>query len=122
LTRQNAQLIVWNGSTLALQTLTTWSTIGNTTIRSLAIGNYSSGANLDVITGSSFYDGVKYNAQLADWNGGTMALISTTNWFVTSDTVVNSVALANFGIGNRVVTGGSYYDNIRSIGQLGIFG
>jgi hypothetical protein len=122
LTNYNAQLAIWNGSNLALQNVNTWLTTSNTTINSVAIGNYSSGTNLDVITGSTFNDGAKNNAQLTDWNGGTLALISTTNWAVTSDTQVNSVGIANFSLGNRLIAAGQFYDNVRANGLLGIWG
>jgi hypothetical protein len=121
-TRYNAQLAAWNGSTLALQNVWSWYQTSNTMLTSLAVGNYSGGTILDIITAGGYFDGTRNNGQLIDFNGATFAAITSTNWFQTSDTIANSVAIGNFGLGNRVVSGGSYFDNTRSAGQFIVWG
>ena len=121
-TRLTGLLHVWNSSTLAVEGSTAWFTIANTTITSVAVGNYSGGNSLDIITGGTFYDGSRNNAQLIDWNGATLTSKSSTSWFVLSDTRVNSVAIGNFGLGNRVVACGSYFDHTSVNAQLSIWG
>ncbi len=122
LTRYNSQLAVWDGATLALQSATSWFIVSNTRISSLVAANYTGGANLDIIIGSTFNDGQRNNAQIIDANGGTLATISSTNWFVTANTEVNSVAVANFGLGNRIISVGSFFDNTRQNAQITIWG
>jgi hypothetical protein len=121
-TRINAQLSVWNASTLSLQNIFAGFTTSSTKINSIVVGNYSGGTSLDIISAGSFNDLTRSNAQLTDWNGTTLTVISTKSWFTTSDTGANSVAIGNFGAGNRVVVGGSYFDNIRSNAQITIWG
>jgi hypothetical protein len=119
--RANSQLIVWN-NLLAVQRLTSWFTVSNTKIGSLAVGNYSGGTSLDIVTGATFSDGFRNNAQLIDFNGANLSVKSTASWFVTSNTGINAVAIGNVtGGGNRIVVGGSYFDGSRSKAQLTIW-
>ncbi len=120
-TRNNAQLIVWNGSTLAVQNLTSWFWLSNTRVNSVAIGNFTGSANLDIITGGSYNDTFKNNAQLINWDGGNLAMKSLTTWSWISNTMINSVVVGNFtgsSVGPRTIVGAEYYDNIRSVAQL----
>jgi len=119
-TRWNAQLIVWNGSTLAPERATGWFWTNNTYVNSVAVGNVTGGNSLDIVTGGSYSDNTRYNAQLIVWNSSTMAPLKFTSWFWTSDTYVNSVAVGNVTGGNSldIVTGGSYFDNTRNIAAL----
>ena len=94
----------------------------NTKINSVSIANYTGGRSLDIITGGVFNDLSKNNAQLIDWNGERFTVLSTANWFQTSGTPVNSVAVANIGSGNRVIAGGSFFDSVRDNAQLTIWG
>ena len=121
-TRNNAQVVVFDGTTLAWQNGFAWFTTSNTQLNSITAGNYSGGTSLDIITGGAYNDGVRNNAQLVHFNGATMAIQSVANWFVTNSTTVNSVGIVNLGLGNRIVAGGSYFDNIRSNAQLTIWG
>ncbi len=121
-TRNNAQLAVWNGTTLGLQNVATWFQTSNTVINSVSIANYTGGSSLDIITGGVFNDVVKDNAQIVDFNGASLTTITTANWFQTSGTRVNSVSVANTGSGNRVIAGGSFFDTIRDNAQLTIWG
>jgi hypothetical protein len=121
-TRNNAQLVEWNGTTLALQNVASWFQTSNTKVNSVSIANYTGGSSLDIITGGVFNDVTKNNAQLIDWNGATLTPITTASWFQTSGTQVNSVSVANTGSGNRVIAGGSFFDLIRDNAQLSIWG
>jgi hypothetical protein len=121
-TRNNAQLAEWNGTTLGLQNVATWFQTSNTTVNSISIANFTGGSSLDVIAGGVFNDLVKNNAQLIDFNGASLTTISTTSWFQTSGTRVNSVSVANTGSGNRVIAGGSFFDSIRDNAELTIWG
>jgi hypothetical protein len=120
-TRTNAQLTVWNGSTLTLQNAVTWFTTSNTRINSVAVGSYSNGAGMYIVTAGVFNDRSRDNAQLYDFNGATLATIASTSWFETGATAANSVAISDFGAGNRIVVGGSFFDNTRSNAQLSIW-
>jgi hypothetical protein len=121
--RNHAQLILWNAATATPAVLheTNWYTISDTKIASIAIGNFTGGSTLDIISGGDFFDGTRSNSQIVDFNGATLVGISSANWFVTSTTAVTSVALTNFGQGNRLVAGGSYYDGVRVNSQLTIW-
>ena len=121
--RNNAQLIVWNGATLSVQSLTSWFWTADTKVASIAVANMTGGTSLDVVTAGTFNDGTRSNAQIIEWNGATLVANTLATWFTTSNTGANSVALANFGLaGNRIVEGGSYFDLTRSVGQLTIWG
>ncbi len=121
-TRNNAQMIMWNGSTLVGERIVSWFTTGATKITSVAIGNFTGAATLDVISGGVYNDGLRNNAQLIVWNGATLVGKSMVTWVGTSDTEINSIADANFNAGgvsgNRVLTGGDFFDTVRLNAQL----
>jgi hypothetical protein len=121
-TRLNSQLTEWDASTLVLQHVYSWFTTSNTKVTSVAVGNFSVGTSLDIVTAGLFNDGLRNNAQLIDFNGATLLTNSATNWFVTSDTNANSAAIGNFGLGNRIAVGGSFFDGTRVNAQLSIWG
>ena len=50
-TRTIAQLIVWNGSNLAVDRLTSWYWTGNTTINSVALGDVDGDNQIEIVTG-----------------------------------------------------------------------
>ena len=119
-TRNVAQLIVWNSSNLTPEKITTWYWTGNTTINSVALGDVDGDNQIEIVTGGYFYDGARNIAQLIDWNGANLAVDRLTTWYWTSNTVINSVALANVdGDGQvEIVTGGYYNDGTRNVAQL----
>jgi len=122
-TRTNAQLIVWDASTLVVQMLQSWYTTSNTNIASVTIGNFSGGPSLDIVTGGTFNDGVRNNGQVIAWNGATLLPISAATWFITSDTQVNSVGIVSLStLGGRIIAGGSYFDTTRSVGSITMWG
>ena len=119
-TRNIAQLIVWNSSSLSPERLITWYWTGNTTINSVAIGDVDGDGQTEIVTGGSYFDGSRHVAQLCVWNGVTLALENVKTWYWTSNTVINSVALGDVdGDGQvEIVTGGYYNDGTRNVAQL----
>ena len=118
--RNVAQLCVWSGSDLALENVKTWYWDNNTVINSLAIGDVDGDGQIEIVTGGSFFDGVRNNAQLVEWVGSSLAVDRLTGWYWTSNTAINSLALGDVdGDGQiEVVTGGCYNDGSRNIAQL----
>ena len=119
-TRDVAQLIVWNGATLVAEKTTAWFWTGNTYITTLAVANVTGGTSLNIVTGGSFFDGTRDVAQLIVWNGATLVAEKITAWYWTSNTYINSVAVANVtgGTSLNIVTGGSFFDGTRDVAQL----
>ena len=119
-TNWNSQLAVWNGNTLGLINVVTWHWTGDTQISSVAVANITGTTGLSIVTGGAYIDGTRWNAQLAVWNGATMALQNVKAWFWTSNTYINSVAVANITGSSSlsIVTGGSFNDGTRLNSQL----
>ena len=122
-TRNNAQLAVWNSSTLALINVVTWFWTSETQISSVAIGDVNGDGNMEIVTGGSYFDGTFFNSQLAVWNGNTLGLINVVTWHWTSDTQISSVAVANITgtAGLSIIAGGSYFDGTRRVAQLTVW-
>jgi FG-GAP-like repeat len=122
-TRNIAQLLVWNGSTLTPEKVTSWFWISNTVVNSVAVGNFTGGSSLDIVTAGSYNDGLRNNAQVMDWNGTALSLMTFATWFLASDTTLSSVAVKNIGlVGTRIIVGGAFYDNLRTNAQIVIWG
>jgi hypothetical protein len=66
-TRFRAQLCVWDGTTLALEDVTTWYWTGSTEIASVAVGDVLGTYHPDIVTGGRYYDGTRYVAQMSVW-------------------------------------------------------
>jgi hypothetical protein len=98
-----------------------WVWTGNTTINSIVAGNFTGGTTLDIVTAGTYYDGQRYVAQLMDLNCANMAQRIVTTWFTTSDTVLNSIAVANTTLGIRINAAGFYFDGTRSVAQLTVW-
>ena len=121
-TRNVAQLAVWS-STLTLENIRVWYWSGDTTINSIAVANVDSDADMEIITGGSYNDGTQDIAQLAVWNGATLALENVQVWYWSGDTTINAVSVANVDgdADVEIVTGGSYNDGARDVAQLAVW-
>jgi hypothetical protein len=119
-TRWIAQLIVWNGTSLVAEKMTSWFWTGDTEISSVAVANVTGGSSLDIVTGGAFFDNTRWIAQLIVWNSTTMAAQKISSWFWTSNTYINALTIANVTGGSSldIVTGGAFFDNTRLIAQL----
>ncbi len=122
-TRDNAQLAVWNASTLSLINVVTWFWTAETQISSVAIGDVNGDGNMEIVTGGSYFDGSFCNSQLAVWNGNTLGLLNVVTWHWTGDTQISSVAVANITgtTGLSIVAGGAYNDGTRWNAQLTVW-
>jgi hypothetical protein len=122
--RSNAQLIEWNGATLAVDRLIGWYWTGNTAINSIALGDVNNDGQDEVVTGGFYTDGAsRSNAQLIEWNGANLSVDRLTGWCWTNNTEVNSIALGDVdadGAG-EIVTGGQFNDQSRDVAQLVIW-
>lgn len=107
-----AQLCVWNGATLALENVQTWVWTRETYINSVAVGNVDGDAQVEIVTGSEYYDGFTRIAQLCVWNGVTLALETVKAWVWGSNTIIDSVAIGNVdGDAQMEIVTGGYCDS-----------
>ena len=91
-TRWVAQLVVWNGATLAVENVRTWYWASDTQIMSVVAGNVDADADVEIVTGGSYFDGTRWVAQLVVWNGATLAVENVQTWYWTSNTQIASVS------------------------------
>jgi hypothetical protein len=118
--RNVAQLVVWTGSSLAVDRLTSWYWTSNTAIFSVAVGDVDRDGGVEIVTGGGYNDGTRVNSQFCVWNGATLALENVKSWYWTGNTQIWSVAVRDVDIdgGVEIVTGGYYTDGTRSVAQL----
>jgi hypothetical protein len=122
--RSNAQLIEWNGATLAVDRLIGWYWTGNTAINSIALGDVDGDGQVEVVSGGFYTDGaLRSNAQLIEWNGANLSVDRLTGWCWTNNTEVNSVALGDVDADGlvEIVTAGQFNDESRDVAQLVIW-
>jgi hypothetical protein len=122
-TRWVAQLVVWNGSTLAFENVQAWFWTGDTDITSLVVGDVDGDSGIEIVTGGSYFDNTRHSAQLAVWNGSTLAVENAKTWYnIVSDTTLSSVAYGdvdNNGVVD-IITGGKFHDGTRYNAQISI--
>ncbi len=127
--RDVAQLVFWDGATLAVDDLTTWYWTGDTQINSVAIQDVNGYRDEDrvwhdrepeVITGGYYNDGDRDVAQLVVWNGTSLEPLNLSTWYWTGDTRINSIAVSDVDDDNwsEIITGGYYYDGARDVAQM----
>ena len=121
--RNVAQLIVWTGSNLTVDKLTAWYWSGNTVINSVSLGDVNSDAQIEIVTGGYFDDGIRNIAQLVAWSGSSLAFESIQTWYWVNNTIINSISLndINNDSSAEITTGGSYYDQSRVNAQLALW-
>jgi hypothetical protein len=66
-TRDAAQLVVWDGSTLTVKQIAVWFGGGNTIIHCVMVGDLNGDGILEIVTGGNYYDGIRNIAQLTVW-------------------------------------------------------
>lgn len=120
--RNIAQLIVWAGSTLSVEKLTSWFWTGNTVINSVALGDVDGDSQTEIVTGGTFFDKTRDIAQLIAWKdtGTSIAVDRLTAWYWEHQTYITSVAVANVDADpqEEIVTSGYYFDGARWATQL----
>jgi hypothetical protein len=118
-TQDFAQLCVWDGTTLAIEDVTTWYWISSACINSVAVGDVDDDNQMEIVTGGYYWDGPQI-AQLCVWDGATLTLEGVTSWYWTGDTHINSVAVGDVDGDTKIeiVTGGEYQDNNLAVAQL----
>jgi len=127
-TRWNTQVMVLSASTTstAMSVLNTayWYWNSDTQISSVAIGDVNGDLKNEIVTGGSFFDGTRFNAQLmvlsASATSTAVTVLNYAFWYWNSDTQISSVAIGdvNGDLKNEIVTGGSFFDGTRSNSQL----
>jgi hypothetical protein len=119
-TRYVAQAHVWNSSNLVPVKVSTWYWNSNTEASSVAIGDVDNDEQAEIVVGGAYFDGTRWVAQLHVLNGATLAVENVKNWYWTSDTQINSIAIGDVDNDGQIeiVTGGAYYDGNRWVAQL----
>jgi hypothetical protein len=115
-----AQVCTWNGISLALQGVTTWTWGNYTYVNSVAVADINGTGVKSIVTGGTYFDGTRNIAQVVEWNATNLAYQNVATWYWTSNTEVTTIAVANVTGGSAltIVTGGSYFDGTRYVSQL----
>ena len=119
-TRNVAQLVVWKGNDLSVDNLKVWYWSGDTQINSIAIGDVDADGQTEIVTGGTFFDGMRNVAQLVVWTGSNLAVDKLTSWYWSGDTQINSIAIGDVDADGQteIVTGGTFFDGMRNVAQL----
>jgi hypothetical protein len=119
-----AQLVVWNGASLAVDGMRCWCWNGNTTINSISLGDIDGDGQAEVMTGGSYFDSGRNNAQVVVWSGSDLSVEHIAAWCWGTDSTVNSIAAGDV-TGDSVsdiVSGGYFNDGTYLNSQLTIWG
>jgi hypothetical protein len=75
---------------------------------------------VEIVSGGYFDDGARLNAQLAVWDGASLAFEGVQTWYWTGDTVIESVTAGDADGDSEVevVSGGYFNDGSRDVAQL----
>ena len=108
---------------LSLNSVTSWYWTSKTCINSVTQGDTNGDGQTEIVTGGSYYDGIRTVAQLVVWNSSSLMAEKITTWYWTGNTTINSVALGDVNGDTRleIVTGGTYFDGSRNVAQF-VFG
>jgi len=108
---------------LQLKGVTGWYWFNDTTITSVVQGDVDGDGSNETVTGGYYNDGTRTVAQLAVWNGSTLALEGVRVWYWVGDTIITSVAIGDVdGDGQmEIVTAGYYHDGVHKIAQLAVW-
>ena len=118
--KEIGQVLLWNASTLAVEAVNVWVWGQNTVVNSVAVGNITGGANLDVVTAGEYFDGANWIGQLVVWNGLNLTFEKVGVWLWGQGTFANTVAVGNITGGNTldIISGGSYLSGTSLVGQV----
>ena len=109
--------------TLYLKDVRNWSGSGYPRAPSVAIGNIDADPALEIVTGNQYWDGTRWQAQLAVWDGSSAFALSFQGgrtWYWVGETDITSVAIGDVDRDGsmEIVTGGQYLDGIGYVAQL----
>jgi len=104
----------WDGVALALEDSEEWYTTEDTYVYSVFVDDVDADGIRDIITGGKAYDGFRYKAQLRfwSWDGITLALEDSEEWYNVDDTSVESVFVDDVESDGtkEIITGGYFLD------------
>ncbi len=120
-TRDNAQVLVLDGSSLAVENSMQWFWQSDARVDSVAIGDVDSDSYAEIVTEGFTNDFYRDSAQVVVLTGSNPEVVkSIKTWYWYSNTCINSVAIGDVDgdYAQEVVTGGQYFDGIRLVAQV----